>query len=143
MVCVKIRWYLLESILLFKIDFQILIIFNFYYLKLIIIFRINFIRSKFFLFFIKINFKKITKYKSLYVKINSIKIKSNTKKTKTLVQELTTWNFSGSGKANSAFAFDVNGMASSQTNSYQRINTNRPEICSTVVRILLWYILLF
>ena len=46
--------------------------------KSILIFRINFKRSENFLLYIKIAFRKTTKHKSLYLKINYTKIESNT-----------------------------------------------------------------
>ena len=46
-------------------------------LKSILISRINFGRSEIFLFYIRITFRRTTKYKSLYLKINSNQINSN------------------------------------------------------------------
>ena len=46
--------------------------------KLIFISRIDFGKNKFFLFSVRITFRETIKYKSLYLKINSTKIKLNT-----------------------------------------------------------------
>ena len=47
-------------------------------LKSILDIKIDSERSEIFLFYIKITFKNTTKYKSLYLKINSTKVEPNT-----------------------------------------------------------------
>ena len=75
--CLGARLGSLELIMEPRIDFRgFFMMFDYSFLESILVFRNEFGRSEKFLFSVRITFKKTTKHKSLYLKINSDKIHS-------------------------------------------------------------------